>query len=264
MRHPLKYHQPILDLLGLTAVLPSRRLAVFENRERVCQVRFPASVREWFLLRDAETLFYENTNQDSLESLTELGNPAETAQGYLCIATENQAVVAWYVRLSEGDDPPVYDNNDQWNENLAETAWRQISVSFSNFIFDMISSYRFQGWYLGWHLTAAEPLPDATTLSAMRKWFQEGPTTDTPDSKVYRFFTPEGLIVIRSIAPEDRAVGMAEWSIETGSQEALLEFGRKVWSLGTLSRTLKAHSVSAESRANGNEILRRLRAENPT
>ena len=60
----LKYHQPVLDLLGLHIDLPPRRLAMIEEREAVCRVRFPASVREWFSVESAETLFYENTNED--------------------------------------------------------------------------------------------------------------------------------------------------------------------------------------------------------
>src|SRR5262245_35078012 len=115
---------------------PPRRLAIIEQREAACATRFPASVREWFSIESAEALFYENTNQDNLQELTELGDPQEAAQGYLKVATENQAVVAWYVRLGEGDDPPVFDNNDQWNDDLSRTAWRENSKTFTNFIFD--------------------------------------------------------------------------------------------------------------------------------
>ena len=76
-----------------------------------------------------------------LESLEELGLPEETRQGYLRVATEAQAVVGWYVRLDESDDPPVYDNNDQWDEeDLGNVDWQQDSASFTNFIFDTIAT----------------------------------------------------------------------------------------------------------------------------
>lgn len=257
-----KYHQPILDLLGVETAMPFDRVAAIEERERVCGMRFPASVREWFAVQDAEALFHDNTNNDHLEKLQKLGDPAETRQGYLRVATENQAVVAWYVRLAEGDDPPVYHNKDQWNENLSETYWQANSVTFTNFIFDMISSHHFRGWYSGMQLSAKDSLPDEATLDRLRGWFRQGPTTDAPGSKVYRFFTTQGVITISSVTPEDLANGAAEWSIEAASPEALLDFGRKLSGVGTLAQTLKAQSCTPQSRAKGEELLQRLRNEN--
>src|SRR6266568_5157836 len=119
MARSLEYHQAILDLLNISVVPSLDRLATIEERERLCRARLPASVRERFAIETAESLFYENSNQDELTKLAELGVPAEAAQGYLRVATENQSVVAWYVRLNEGEDPPVYDNNDEWNEDLS-------------------------------------------------------------------------------------------------------------------------------------------------
>ena len=77
------------------------RVAIIEERERACGVRFPASVREWFAIESAESLFYRKTNQDHLEELARLGDPRDTAQGCLKVATENQGVATWYVRLAE-------------------------------------------------------------------------------------------------------------------------------------------------------------------
>jgi hypothetical protein len=261
MRSRLKYHQPVLDLLGIEPALPVDRAALIEERERLCGVRFPASVREWFTVQDAEALFHDNTNDDHLEKLVELGAAAETSQGYLRVATENQAVVAWYVRLGEGDDPPVYHNNDEWNKDLSKTDWQTDSVTFTNFIFDMISGHHFRGWYTGMHLTAKDSLPDEATLAQLRGWFRRGPTTDVPGSKVYRFFTTEGVIAIRSVTAEDLASRSAEWSVEAGSPEALLEFARKLRGVGTLSHTLLARSCTPESRAKGEQVLQRLRRE---
>lgn len=96
MSQNLEYHQPVFDLLGVNVVRSSNRLATIEDRERICEARFPGSVREWFAIESAESLFYENSNQDELTRLEKLGDPAEVAQGYLRVATENQAVVAWY------------------------------------------------------------------------------------------------------------------------------------------------------------------------
>src|SRR5262245_2596250 len=239
---------------------PPRRLAILEERQAACGARFPASVREWFSIESAETLFYENTNEDDLQELAKLGEPQEVAQGYLKVATENQAVVAWYVRLAEGDDPPVYDNNDEWNEDLSKTAWRENSKTFTNFIFDMISNHHFHGWNSGMRMSAIDQQPGPEELRQLRSWFREGPVTDEPDSKVYRFFTLAGLVTIRSVTPEHIASSEAEWAIETDSPDELFEFGKKLWRFGTLSQTLKPESCTPESRAKGDGVLQRLRA----
>ncbi len=60
----LKYHQPVLDVLGMHLGTSPRRLAILEEREAACGVRFPASVREWLSIESADALFYENTNED--------------------------------------------------------------------------------------------------------------------------------------------------------------------------------------------------------
>jgi hypothetical protein len=233
---------------------------MIEEREAVCGARFPASVREWFSIESAETLFYENTNEDNLQELPDLGDPQEVVQGYLKVATENQAVVAWYVRRAEGDDPPVYDNNDEWNEDLSKTAWRENSKTFTNFIFDMISTHHFHGWCSGMRLSALDQLPGSDEMEMLRAWFQAGPVTNEPDSKVFRFFTLGGLVTIRSVTPQHLASSAAEWSLETDSAAELFEFGKKLWRFGTLSQTLKAESCTPESRANGDQVLLRLRA----
>jgi hypothetical protein len=259
----LKYHQAILDMLGLETNLATDRLASIEERERACRARFPASVREWFAVREADSLFHDNTNQDHLEKLDELGNQAEAAQGYLRVATENQAVVAWYVRLSAGDDPAVYHNNDEWNLDLSKTNWQPYSTTFTNFIFDAISSHYFGGWYSGMHLSAQDHLPDGAALAQLRQWFRQGPSTHTPDATVYRFFTRGGVVHIRSVTPGDLANRAAEWSIDADSPQTLTDFAQKIWGVGTLCRTLTARSSSPTSRAKGADILRCLRAEMP-
>ncbi len=259
MAHSLEYHQSIFDLLGISAVPSLDRLARIEERERICQASFPASVREWFAIESAESLFYEKSNNDGQTKLEELGDRAEVAQSYLRVATENQAVVAWYVRLNEGEDPPVYDNNDEWNEDLSKTSWRRLSETFTNFIFDMLSMNDFGGWYSGMHLSAKDRMPDAQALGLLREAFRQGPTTDVPNCNCYRFFNQHGIITVRSGSPEDLADAGAKWSIEADSPDALLQFAQKVWQIGTLSQTLKAESCSRESREEGDKVLRRLR-----
>src|SRR4051795_2604132 len=135
----LAQHAAALEMLGSQAVRSPRRERLIAERERACGVAFPASVVASFALDGAEQLFHDNSNEDDLVALEELGDPEETRHGYLQVALENQAVVAFYVRLDEGEDPPVYDNNDEFlEEQLDRVEWQLVSVSFTNFMFDMV------------------------------------------------------------------------------------------------------------------------------
>jgi hypothetical protein len=217
-------------------------------------------VREWFAIESAESLFYRKTNQDHLEELASLGDARDTAQGYLKVATENQGVVAWYVRLAEGDDPSVYDNNDEWNDDLSKTNWRMFARTFTSFIFDMMSSHHFGGWLSGMYLSAEDQWPSPNELGLLRDWLQEGPRIETPDAMVYRFFNTQGMITIRAAMPGRSAGATAVWEIEAEELEDLFEFAKKLRPMGTLSLTLRVKGGSPEWRAMGNEILQRLRA----
>jgi hypothetical protein len=136
----LAFHQSTFDFLGIDPHISDRRLALIVERERVCGISFPLSVREWYSIDRVESLFYENSNEDDLTNLNELGDLSDIRQGYLCVATENQAVIAWYVKLDGSEDPPVFHNNDEWDEDLSAINWELCSETFSAFIFDMISS----------------------------------------------------------------------------------------------------------------------------
>ena len=119
-----RYHRAALEMLGVPARRSPERARLIAEREQLCGVTFPPAVVEWFALEDSHRLFHDNSNEDRLEALEELGDPAETRQGYLCVGIENQGVVAFYVRLDEGDDPPTYDNNDEFGRSRSTAiAW---------------------------------------------------------------------------------------------------------------------------------------------
>lgn len=255
----MKYHAAILDLIGASpteSTESAERLALLRERETACGVQFPPSVREWFALKAADSLFENHTSPDFLTPLTELGKPGETGQGYLRIAHENQGVVAWYVRLDDGDDPSVYDNNDQWPEDLSNVKWNLCAASFSGFVFNSMSAGRFGGLLPGWYLEAAEPLPDAATRRILAARFREGPMTENATIKVYRYYDPHGVINIASSRDASRG---GYWRILAESEEWLYDFAKRVWDLGTLSETLTAEEGCRD--ATGPRVLQRLRDE---
>jgi hypothetical protein len=213
----IEYHGAALEMLGVPAGRSPERERVLAERERHNGVSFPAAVTEWFALEDGDRLFHEKSNQDRLEALEELGDPDETRQGYLRVAIENQGVVAFYVRLDEGDDPPVYDNNDEFGEEqLDRISWNLVSVCFSNFVFDMLCIGRLQAYRRDLHVRATGRAPHATHLDALGRRLRPGPVTRTADVEVHRFFGPHEYATVRW-----EPGGEAEWHLEADSPEAL-------------------------------------------
>ena len=211
------YHGAALEMLGIAAGRSPQRERALAERERHNGVPFPAAVVEWFSLEDGDRLFHDNSNQDRLEALEQLGDPDETRQGYLRVAIENQGVVAFYVRLDEGDDPPVYDNNDEFlEEQLDRISWNRVSACFSNFVFDMLCIGRLQAYRRDLYVRATGRAPDAADLHALGRRLRPGPVTRTPDVEVHRFFGPHEYATVRW-EPD----GGAEWHLEADSPEAL-------------------------------------------
>jgi hypothetical protein len=257
----LRYHQAVFDLLGIPPVLSPSAIRLLEQRERACGTTFPPSIREWYSLEGAVDLLARYSNDDHPTPLAELGDPAEVAQGYLGFEVENQAVVGWYVRLDGSDDPPVLDNNDQWDEDLSRVDWRLVSPAFSHFVFDQMAHYFVGGWWNNTRLAALDRPPAPEDLAHLGRIYRTGPITDDGDgTRIHRFFNKFGLIYIVTFRDEAMGGLRAEWSIEGHSQDALHELARSVWHLGTLSETLKPESCYVMESC-GPEVLKRLRGE---
>jgi hypothetical protein len=203
-------------MLGVEPRPSPERQRLIAERERARGVAFPSSVVEWFALEDAADVFHDNSNHDSLVPLAQLGDPAEVRQGYLRVALENQAVVAFYVRLDEGDDSPVYDNNDEFlQEDLSRIAWNRLSVSFSTFVFDMVAVGRLHAHSRRLVMSADGPAPDEAQLERVGRRLRRGPVTRIEGQHEY--------LTVRW-----RPDGPAEWHAEADSPEALEELRRAV------------------------------------
>lgn len=256
----LGYHRAVCDLLGIPPILSPPAIRLLEQRERACGITLPPSVREWYSLDGAVDLLVKYSNDDHPVRLEELGDPAEVAQGYLCVEVENQAVVGWFVRLDGSDDPPVYDNNDQWwAEDLSQVDWHLVSPAFSHFVFDQIAHYFVGGWWNNARLPALDRPPTPEDLAYLGRAYRIGPITDDGGGTGrYRLFNKFGLIYIVTFRDESTGELRAEWSIEGHSQEALCELARSVWHLGTLAERLKPESCYVKQSC-GWAVLERLR-----
>ncbi len=251
----LRFHQSTFDLLGVIPRPSDHRTQTINERERLCNLPLPASIKEWFCIEGVEEQFAEMIHYK------DLGLPSEVSQGYLQVAIEKQGVVAWYAKLDGSDDPPVYHNNDQWDDDFSRVPWEFCSKTFSNFVFDMISGSLFYGWYSGTYLSAIDQFPNTEVIEALGKQYQKGPLSDSPDCKVHRFFNSQGVLRIVSNTPELIESGKALWTIETFSFESLYDFARSVFPFYNLRQTLAGDGSSADSRDKGNDVLKRVRED---
>jgi hypothetical protein len=253
--HNIRFHNAIFQLLGVEPVFSSSAQKTIAQREKVCMTTFPASIKEWFSIEGVGKLFAENTTPDYLVELDELGEPDEMAQGYIRIASENQAVVVWFARLNGSDDPPVFhDNNQYFDTDFGAIDWQFVSATFTGFIFSMIAGGHFGGWYSGMYLSAEDQAPNFTVFEALRNRYWQGPYAELPDVKIHRFFNRHGIIVIRSIMSQE-GVWRAKWILEADSSEALSDLIQSVRHFYTLEQSLKAESCTPESRKHGTLVL---------
>lgn len=267
----LKYHHAIFDLMGIEPVISPAAQAIIAEREKLCGITFPASVKEYFSLEGAAEIFENQASPDYLVQLKELGNPEEVAEGYLKVAYENQGAVVWFVRLNGSDDPPVFHDNNEYfatlgltgkTQKFSEIDWQFNSATFTEFIYEMFSFHHFTGYYTGLRLAALDDSPDEAMLNHLRSLYKEGPHSDLcktnlQQAKVDRFYTRHGLI---RITYRWNDITKAEWVFDADSPEVLEEFVKSVWHYGTLAETLTPDCFNYEAKNKGQAFLEAIRA----
>jgi hypothetical protein len=149
----LKYHQPTFDLLKIEPEIDPAAVAALDALEKRRSIKLPASVREWYSIKDAEKWLAGNDNaleaQDFLGSIGSSGGSMADVEkepdsldrrrlqtqnfrqqminafhynypnlrNLLGVVIENQGVCYWAVKLDDGDDPPVllcYSHEENW------------------------------------------------------------------------------------------------------------------------------------------------------
>ena len=271
-QHPqLQYHNAILELLNVVPTFSDINIELIRQREEACKTTFPISVKEWFSLEGCTELFREYTNQDELvhnysfdvdeiSKISQLGDPEETSQGWLRVAVENQGVVRWYVPLGGSDDPPVFNDNDsycfaesdddesdedfEWKVDLSKIDWVLDSVTFTNFIFDMLSNNCWKQWYTGMRLCAKSQAPTVEQLHQLRSLYREGPRTESSDISAFRFYNKHCLIVIHTRKGEKPET---EWIIGADGPQSLYHCAKSVWHFHDLAKCFRQVSSKREA-----------------
>jgi hypothetical protein len=252
----LKYHSAIFQLLGRTPVVSPARVALIEDRESDCGVRFPRSVSEWYSLEEAETLFGESNDPDRLVPLERLGDPAEVSLNYLKLMEGSAGSNAVYARLKGGgrDDPELRfaPHRLALRDVLLEDAWAWPRDRLASYVFTALTAIRYDALHPEMDLYGTDAMPGKGDLKKLRKQFREGPYGPGDICADLRFFNEHGIVYILSMPVR----GDADWTLRANTPEDLYELGRTVWGYGTLAKTLKA-------RPKARKVLQRLRAASP-
>lgn len=245
----LRFHQDLCDLMGVEPATSARNVEILEERQRVLGVRFPAAVVELLSLQGINEPFHEysgesylaaSAEEDEWAMLESFGRPDDVRQGYLHVLTDREGIVGLYVRLDEGEDPPVYNNSDQWFEDLSEVSWTAIAGAFSTGMFELVAHDRFAEHRGGFELSTTDQAPTSSLLESLRGQFREGPGTDRPERKSWNFFTPRSVIQAAAGVYEPVSSGLAFWKIAAADADALYDALKSIWRFGPLAASLKS------------------------
>jgi hypothetical protein len=260
----LKYHRALFEMLDIEPVVSGPFVQIVAEREHALGRALPSSVAEFLRLRGIFDLFQQNSNEDSLiggvyrgddrTKLRALGNPRHVEQGYLQIAVENQGVVTWFARLDGSDDPPVFHDSDMSatdDDDLSEVPWAPVAPTFSSFLFDMMSQWRFRAPQFQLALRAVAVRPTEPDRRRLRSLLSPGPCDERDGVFIDRYFTPHGLLKVSNDEPLEE--GQAVWHVQADSLDALDAFLAVLAPIGTLTRRfeleVRPESLRAEAQA---------------
>jgi hypothetical protein len=243
-----------------------------EEREQKLGRAFPASITELFRLRGIFNLFDENAGGESLgpfvyqgddrARLRALGHPRHVEQGYMIVGVGSQGIVTLYAALDGSDDPPVFHDSDQSGTeddeyDLSEAGWVPVAPRFSSFVFDMMTQYRVESSGHEIRLRAVAPAPTAKQSEALTLSLRPGPRDERDGLRIERYFTPHGLIRISNDDGHLQA-GLANWTVQADSLDALDHFVVALASVGFPLRLLELHARPDDLQTEAMARLERL------
>ena len=241
----LRFHQASVALLPTLPTTSSASARTIAERERLLAIRFPESLREWYVMDRSVELLGEYSNDDWPVPLGQLGSPVEDwygdgprnliDDGLLWFMAENQGVCNWAVRLDGTDDPPVLVEVDSARRDI----WQPAAATFSEFVYCQIWDHP-RGTLL---CEAQERSLSKDDLRYLQRQFCPGPVTESwPGSRNLRFAAPHGRILIWT-TEEDQT----DWLLYANSEQRMNRLIRSVWACGSLSTTLYGTDAGAES-----------------
>jgi hypothetical protein len=269
----LKYHRALFEMLDIEPADSKPFAEIVAEREHALGRALPPSITEFFRLRGIFNLFKQNKNGDGLigwifgsndrTMLQELGIPRQVEQGYLRVAVENQGVVTWFAQLDGSDDPPVFHDNDMstTDGDLSEVPWTLVAPTFSTFLFEMKSLWRFRAPQYGLAIRATAMRPTEQDHQRLRSFLRAGPSDERDGVFVDCYFTPHGLLKVSNDEPLDEPLKerQAVWHVQADSLDALDTFLAVLAPIGTLTRHFEVEALPESLRAEAQARLDRFR-----
>lgn len=218
----LRYHERTFRHLGLEPAASPESEAVLKELESRHSFKFPASVREWFVLEGAVKILNDCSFSDQLVPLRDLGPAREhyrddvahpfhdyQKQPVMHFTYENQGVCAWGVWLNGADDPPVGVQG-----SLRKQGWLPAADSFSDFI--LHRAMEFGGNY-PFFVCAQPAVSDSSWKQFLPTILEQGPSTYSyPGESNHVFSSNEfGLVLF---VDDD---GSIEWNVFANGVDVL-------------------------------------------
>jgi hypothetical protein len=261
----LKFHGPLLKMLNVEPRISAEAQSVLAERQRSVGIEFPASVLE-LLSVEGGPRFLHQFAQDQELPLEKLGEdivkvwhcksvatPREYDR-YMRVSTENQAVVAFYVKLDGSQDPPVFDNDDTWEEEYEFTSfpYNFLSPSFTTFVFDRVAFGKF--WNVDFLFSADDVIPNDHVMQILQRDLAVGPQSENQGRRTLRLFDQRSVVYITQANREEQK---AKWEILTDSEASASALIAAIWKGGILRETLRCDKTGGA----GDRLLNQLRSE---
>jgi hypothetical protein len=191
----LVHHQRTIEFMGITPEIDTSAVQAFDNLEKRLSRRLPASLKEWYSLKNA----LDNIlgNQDKVFSIHQLADdPLKIlADHKLFLIDENQNVCGWALDLNGTDDPPVLISDEDFDR------WHDFTDTFSDFVFIRAWDYQWSdGYYLQAKQVDANFAPDL--VNHLGNHYTELPISHggfwryIPSAKVYRFMRGQKRVLL--------------------------------------------------------------------
>lgn len=254
---PLIYHRETFNLVGQTPTLQNAD-DLFPKIENAYNVQLPASVKEWYSIKESVDLMLHYSNMDKSLSLSEIlderdewlqakwyeiGDRTPTEYPTIPFLFENQGIFVACLLMDGSDDPPVI----TWDDDMK---WKRWNEHFSEFVLAWIWRYLHRFSQSQSHLYAYDDTFTEENVSFLYQNFKFQEPLYTP-SKIYTFQRDDQRIQVW-----DRGKYQTNYWITANTATSLMDVTYTIWNLGTLCQ-----SLCAGNNKGGRSVLEKLRPD---
>jgi hypothetical protein len=258
----LRYHQAVLDLIGVEATTSSEAIAKLDRFEAE-HGPLPASLREWYSLVDGVDILTAWSNEGYAFPPEKWAAPVLDVdeekvifeplreQGLIRIVTENQGICHTAVKLDGSADPPVLCALDDVGP---DSQWLLDASTFSDSVYTRIwdGQTHLERW-----VSVDEPVASEAFLRHLRTDFEPRPDAIAGfyPGPVLRFASPGDRQRTRLVRDPDDA---GHWTFWADSNDLLEDLLRRAFEVDTLASALRTRQgfLPEESA----RVLQRLRS----